>query len=285
MARMPGTIWKPIPKSRTARRKGRGICLHVAVSEAASLHGFFSASTSDSHFYVRRDGTIEQYVDTDLVAYANAAGNSSLISVETQGGVTNANSEPWTAQQIDALARLCRWAADTDGFPLEAMLDSRPASRGVGYHRLGCKPWVVSGGELWSSAAGKICPGAGKIAQIPQIITLARNGSENFLMALSDGEQAELRDKLRAVHSTLLTTFDTHKNSGSQVADNTGHTLAIRAELRQLAVRLEETATAAGQPPVNVDAAAVADALAGNEAFIDAIGESAASKIADRLQA
>lgn len=175
MARMPGAIWKPISKSRAARRKGRGICLHVAVSEAASLHGYFSGATSDSHFYVRKDGTIEQYVDTDLVAYANAAGNSSLISVETQGGVTNADREPWTPAQVAALARIVRWSADIDGFPLQPMPDSRPASRGVGYHKLGCRPWVVSGGELWSSATGKICPGAGKIAQIPQVIAQAKN--------------------------------------------------------------------------------------------------------------
>ena len=177
MARMPGALWKPVNKNRPARRKGRGICLHVAVSEAASLQGFFSGSTADSHFYVRKDGTIEQMVDTDLVAYANAAGNSTLISVETQGGVTNADGEPWTPQQVDALARICRWASDTDGFPLQPMPDSRPTSRGVGYHRLGCKPWVVAGGEVWSSSVGKICPGAAKIAQIPQIIAAAAGGS------------------------------------------------------------------------------------------------------------
>lgn len=178
MAVMPGAIYRPVPaKGRGRRIKGRGICLHVAASEGASLFGYFSTASSDSHFYVRRDGTIEQYVDTDFVAYANVAGNATLISVETQGGLTNADGEPWTPAQVAALGRLVRWAAAIDGFPIKPMPDSRPTSRGVGYHRLGVKPWVVAGGELWSSAVGKVCPGAAKIAQVPNVIAAALGGS------------------------------------------------------------------------------------------------------------
>src|SRR5690349_14880709 len=131
MARMPGAVWRPIPVSptRAKRRKGRGICLHVAVSEASSLFGYFSQATSDSHFYVSKSGVIEQYVDTDLVAYANAAGNASLISVETQGGVNDTEGEKWTPAQVASLTRLVKWASQIDGFPLQVMPNSRPESR------------------------------------------------------------------------------------------------------------------------------------------------------------
>lgn len=194
MARMPGAVWRPIPVSSTRprRRTGRGICLHVAVSESSSLFGFFSTAEVDSHFYVAKDGTIEQYVDTALVAYANRDGNSTLISVETQGGVTNVDGEPWTPAQVAALAKLVKWAASSDGFPLQPMTNSLLASRGVGYHRLGVDPYRISGGELWSSSYGKVCPGAAKIRQIPQIITLAKGATPEEDMPLTTAEKNEI---------------------------------------------------------------------------------------------
>jgi hypothetical protein len=173
---MPGAVWKPVKNGgagRPARRKGRGVCLHVAVSESSSLAGYFATADADSHFYVTKAGVIEQYVDADVIAWANTNGNATLLSVETQGGVTNAELEPWTPEQIEALARICAWAHNAEGVPLSAMPDSLAASRGIGYHRLGIDPWRVAGGESWSSARGKICPGAAKVAQIPQIIARA----------------------------------------------------------------------------------------------------------------
>jgi hypothetical protein len=174
MAWMPGAIRKEITKFRTPLRRRRGVCLHVAVSESASLYGFFSGAKVCSHFYVRKDGTIEQYVSTAYQAPANYQGNSSLISVETQGGVHNANSEPWTAAQVEALARISAWASKTHGIPLIEMPNSRPESVGIGYHKLGVDPYRVDGGERWSTSYGKICPGAGKIAQVDRIILRAR---------------------------------------------------------------------------------------------------------------
>src|SRR5215211_202343 len=120
MAIMPGAVWRPIPvsASRPRRRRGRGVCFHVAVSEATSLFNFFSAADVDSHFYVARNGVIEQYVDTDLVAYAQLEGNPTLISVESQGGVTTPDREPWTTAQLTSLAAIARWAHVTEGIPL-----------------------------------------------------------------------------------------------------------------------------------------------------------------------
>lgn len=275
MARMPGAIWKPINKSRAARRKGRGICLHVAVSEATSLHGYFSGATSDSHFYVRKDGTIEQYVDTDLQAYANAAGNSSLISVETQGGVRDADREPWTPQQVAALARIVRWSADTDGFPIQPMADSRPTSRGVGYHRLGCRPWVVAGGELWSSATGKICPGAGKIAQIPQVIAQAKNPTATTLPAPVQEEDMPLNDadlnKIRAIVDSSVANRDIGRYPGGRVMhaweawkDAALKSVDVDALAAAIVGKLPKAATASG----GASKADVADAI--REVFADA---------------
>lgn len=175
MAWYPKAIRKEITRHRTLRvRKGR-VCLHVAVSEGSSLFGYFNQKGNPtSHFYVRRDGTIEQYVDTKYRAPANLDGNSSLISFESQGGVKNVDTEPWTAAQVEAFAECIAWLNKVEGVPLVQMTNSKPTSVGIGYHKLGVDPYRVSGGEKWSSSYGKVCPGAGKIKQIPGIIARAK---------------------------------------------------------------------------------------------------------------
>lgn len=175
MAWYPKAIRKEITRHRTLRvRKGR-VCLHVAVSEGSSLFGYFNQKGNPtSHFYVRKDGQIEQYVDTKYRAPANLDGNSSLISFESQGGVHNVDSEPWTAAQVTAFAECIAWLHEVEGVPLVQMTNSRPESVGIGYHKLGVDPYRVSGGEKWSSSYGKVCPGAGKIKQIPTIISKAK---------------------------------------------------------------------------------------------------------------
>lgn len=174
----PGAIRKEIRKFRTPiRTQSRAFILHVAVSEADSLYGYFSGAAVASHFYVRKNGIVEQYVDTRYQAPANLYANSTAISVETQGGVRNANSEPWTDAQLKALAQLSKWLHETHDIPLQVMKDSRPSTRGIGYHRLGVDPYRVSGGELWSSAYGKICPGQGKINQVDDIVAMSKGTS------------------------------------------------------------------------------------------------------------
>lgn len=190
MARYPGAIWRPItaPKGRKRLTLYNRMNLHVAVSEAASLHGFFNRTGRvDSHFYVRKDGTVEQYVDTSMRAFADLQGNDATISVETQGGVKNPNGEPWTAAQIKALASLFAWAAKTHGIPMRLATSSKPGapSRGLSWHRLGIdgnfpKTGILrgrnqrGGGMKYSNAFGKICPGDAKIRQIPAVLDLAK---------------------------------------------------------------------------------------------------------------
>jgi hypothetical protein len=172
---LPGAVWSPISASllgqRPARRKGRGLVGHVAVSNAHVLKP--SSSSADWHFYVSRDGTITQFIDLDLVAWAQMNGNATMVSAESEGGVVNPDGEPWTDAQLDAYAHILRYLHDTEGVPLQMMPDSRPTSRGFAPHRWGVDPWRVSGGEVWSASRGKICPGAEKIAQFPEIIRRA----------------------------------------------------------------------------------------------------------------
>lgn len=190
MARYPGAIWKPITASKGRRRltQYNRVNLHVAVTTGTSLHAFFNRSGQvDSHFYVRLDGTVEQYVDTAWQAFADRDGNDATISIETAGGVKNPDSEPWTPAQVESLARLYAWAVRTHGIAKRVAKDSKPgaSSRGLSWHRLGIDgnfpalPDVRAGrrqrggGMHYSKAAGKICPGAGKIRQVPTIYARA----------------------------------------------------------------------------------------------------------------
>lgn len=174
MAWYPKAIRKPITRHDTPMTRYRGACNHVAVSEGSSLYGYFNqAGNPTSHFYVRKTGVVEQYVDTRFQAPAQLQGNHDLISIETQGGVNSVDAEPWTAEQIQTLAEMHAWMHRTHGIKLQLMPNSRSTSFGVGYHKLGVDPFRVDGGELWSKAYGKVCPGAAKIKQIPTIIAKA----------------------------------------------------------------------------------------------------------------
>jgi hypothetical protein len=192
----PGAIRKVVTRHDTPRTRDRGICLHIAVSEAASLFNYFNQpGNPTSHFYVRYDGDVEQYVDTQYRAPANLEGNPTLISIETQGG--RVAGQVWTAAQRETLARIAAWCHAVHGIPLVAMPSSRSAANGIGYHRLGVDPWRVDGGELWSKARGKTCPEPQRIAQIPGIITRANQlvttpTTPEDDMALTDQQAAAL---------------------------------------------------------------------------------------------
>jgi hypothetical protein len=175
---LPGAVWQPVDVSgRAARRKGRGLVGHVAVSSSKNLvPGPLATRSADWHFYLPKAGAAIQYIDMDLQCWASSAGNASLVAFESEGGLgTSAqlNAEPWTENQCQWAARILRHLHDTEGVPLQAMPDSLPTSRGFGTHRLGISPWRVAGGEVWSSANGKECPGNAKVAQVPHIIELA----------------------------------------------------------------------------------------------------------------
>lgn len=180
MAWFPEAIRKEIAKHKKPLTLFNRVNLHVAVSEADSLFGYFSRSDVGvvSHFYVRRDGTVEQYVDTRYQAAADLDGNDASISVETEGGVHNAQGEPWSAAQLASLAKIFAWAVEVHGIPARLAENSLPGapSRGLSWHRLGVDPWRVSGGMRYSKSRGKICPGDAKISQIPGILAAATTG-------------------------------------------------------------------------------------------------------------
>lgn len=187
MAIYPNAILKKVAwANRPAQSRGKSkpnvLIFHVAVSEADSLYNFFNKNSVCSHFYVRKDGIIEQYIDTDLRSVADANGNHRSISVETQGGVHNPNNESWTLAQLEALAELAAWCNTVHDIPLNICSDSKSSTAGISWHRRGIKGNWTGGeaaaaykaGEIWSSSYGKICPGYRKIQQVGTVVNLAK---------------------------------------------------------------------------------------------------------------
>ena len=189
MAWLKGAIVKKVTRFNPGGDKAQlmdrydGMVEHIAVSNGLSLFTYFNTPGNPcSHFYVRKGGPqgedvgmadFEQYVDTAYRAPANLDGNHRMHSCETQGGVGTDLNNGWTVAQLNRLAWIAQQCHDLHGWPLQAMHDSKPTSRGIGFHRLGVDPWRVPGGELWSSANGKVCPGAAREKQVPLIVSKA----------------------------------------------------------------------------------------------------------------
>lgn len=138
----------------------RAIVLHTAVTGADSLFGWFEhGSNLESHFYVRDDGVIEQYMDTMIRADANRKANGFAVSIETWD---NQQVIPWTHAQVEAIIRLCDWLCTTHP-GIKRELIPHAFGSGIGYHVMfgAPGPWTPS---------VKSCPGPPRIAQVPFII-------------------------------------------------------------------------------------------------------------------
>lgn len=191
MAWYPGAIHKELDKRYSGFRPlnvVNRVNLHIAVSEAPSIYGYFNQpNRPSSHIYVRKDGVIEQYVDTAFRAEADLDGNDATISVETQGGLYDSAGEPWTPEQIEAMAQFFAWVHKTHGVILRLADDSKigASSKGLSWHRLGidgnfpATPNPLAGrlqrggGMHYSNSRGKTCPGDTKILQVPQVLARA----------------------------------------------------------------------------------------------------------------
>ena len=180
--------------ARRAITEYNRVNLHTAVSDAASLYGWFNQNGKPlSHFYVNENGIVIQYLDTKYRAAADLEANDATISVETWDG-GKPNSTPWNAKQVAAITKLIVWLNETHGIKLVLAKDSNygPTSHGVSWHRLGCpyRGGRINGRRvlsqvrpgymqhithmMYTTSSGKVCPGDLRIAQIPGIVKDAK---------------------------------------------------------------------------------------------------------------
>ena len=164
----------PIPSTNYSASGGPkiGVAVHVIEGSADSAMAEFHnvGAQLSAHFVVAGpgdpypDGMIFQLLDTDLCAYAQAAGNyppTAYIAVEFSGTVATAMSP----DQILAAAKIVSWASVEHGFPIVGEVPH--GTPGVTTH---CNP-DGSPDPNWGDHP---CPGPLRLAQIPTIVTIAK---------------------------------------------------------------------------------------------------------------
>lgn len=184
--RYPRAKWRPLGSQTQAKMRAHDIiCLHTMVGTLWGTDSYFKDNGyggTESHFGVGHDGETLQWQDLDYSADANLNGNHRVISIETADmgegfskWNTNGDNVPaWTPEQVERLADLVAWLCRQYNIPCELIPDSKPGRRGIGFHRQGVPGYVVAGGELWSTARGKVCPGQRRINQVPDVVLRAR---------------------------------------------------------------------------------------------------------------
>ena len=155
---VPFAKWEPVPSHSGPMTAHQGLVLHVQVGNG-DCYGEFSdpANGASSTWWVSKTGVLVQYVDSDLAAWTQGAGNFTWNSVETEG----VPAEPLTDAQIQTLARLYVWGHNTYGWPL--VLTDDVNGHGFGWHGMG--------GAAWGGHTG--CPGDLRKSQRSQILYLA----------------------------------------------------------------------------------------------------------------
>lgn len=136
MPRFDCATWRPI-NANTGGVIGTnlGLILHHAVMNGSGWNLFNNPSTrASAHFWVFKDGRIEQYVDSSVVAWHGISLNSRYVGVETEGCGAAPHAEAMTEPMVAALARLYAEGARRHGWP-NALISS-DGQRGFGFHRM-----------------------------------------------------------------------------------------------------------------------------------------------------
>jgi hypothetical protein len=115
----------------------------------------------ESHFGLGYDGSLGQYIGTHTRADATGAANrradgTGAVSLESASNLQA--SDPWTAEQVEALIRLGVWLHQTEDIPLR--ICRTPDDPGFGYHRLF---------TAWNPDAHS-CPGDARVKQFKEVV-------------------------------------------------------------------------------------------------------------------
>lgn len=142
--------------------------LHVAVFTGISLFDFFRDRSGgiESHFYIRLDGTIEQYRSVLREADANLGANSYKVGTVTFGAVSietaGLGAGKWNDAQIASIKKILHWLNRNHAINLKQVFRPEPSREqgGVSYH---------TKFKSWSPVA-KSCPGPERIKQYNEIL-------------------------------------------------------------------------------------------------------------------
>lgn len=244
--------------------------LFIAHSIVGSLEGayrmFRDTSNLESTFGVGLDGHVEQWMDTEREADANYRANPFAISVETEDR-GDPDTQPWTPEQLDALAWLAR-----ECNRIHPAIPLRRADRwdgsGIGYHTMWGAP------SPWTPVA-KTCPGRARIRQFNDVLLPRLTSGGQGGLSVTEAEQ--IREDIRLLRQDL-TVFGTH-GLEQTVEDFASRQREALAKLGDLDTRL---AALEARPPGGEPAPGPLE-LVLSTAQLDAIATSVADKLAGRL--
>ena len=136
MPRFACATWRPINANTGGVISNNiGLVLHHAVMNGSGWNLFNNPSTQASaHFWVFKDGRIEQYVDSSVVAWHGKSLNSRYVGVETEGCGAAPHAEAMTEPMIAALGRLYAEGMRVHGWA--NALANADGQRGFGFHRM-----------------------------------------------------------------------------------------------------------------------------------------------------
>lgn len=131
MAKYPKARWYPSPVSHPKRSETRGICMHNTYGSKAGDLSTLTGGKVDCHFYVSKDGTVYQLLDTDSKSWtAMATANATCLHIEMEGK----REVAWTVPQFEAAVALLRWLTKLYGIPV-VKVDPPTSWRGLFDHR------------------------------------------------------------------------------------------------------------------------------------------------------
>lgn len=162
----PHAVKRLLPENQTqADLVATQVILHTAVDAPgpSSLYPYFSRSDvgAETHFFVKLDGSVEQYMDTGVRANGNRWADVRAISIETEDE-GKPDELPWTPAQLDSIKRLLEWVWQWHKVPRRVCRSWDDP--GVGYHSMWGAP------SEWTSYAGKTCPGPLRITQFRTVL-------------------------------------------------------------------------------------------------------------------
>lgn len=228
MARMPGATWRPIPVNYTpnGQTSVRGVVVHIMAGTLPGTDSWFRNpdAKASSHFGTGKDGRLFQWVDTKDRAWAQAAGNTSWLSVENEGE----GGDTLTGEQLQRCAEVLAFAHRVYSVPLQVA--SGPNGQGLGWHGMGGTAW---GGHT-------SCPGPRIVAQLPQIVERAKdiiNQEDDPMAGMDKGDVFDASwntDKLPAPKNAPDAKTNRFWTAGSYLRSIYNGVIGIREDLKAL---------------------------------------------------
>lgn len=163
----PEINFEPVRNHGGPMREHLGLVLHVQVG-LNSLHERFDTPSTEvsSTWWISKTGVIECYVNEAMEAWAQAEGNATYNSVETEGGWDPVHgrpdpNDPLTLLQCAGLAYLLRLGHTAFDWPYKVV--NRVGRRGL--------IWHGAGGNAWGGHPD--CPGDVRKEQRKFIVAMA----------------------------------------------------------------------------------------------------------------